>query len=187
MVREPSFSEPYPPQWTVREGLAVYLQENGFTQAAYDEPWTAAALFGLRFRVPNPPGHRRAIMLHDLHHVATGFGTDPAGEGEISAWEFRGGLRGLDLYVRTIVTGGLLLGLALAPWRTIRAMRTSSRRNLFALDAGEYDALLDLTIGELRERLDIAPSGLADRPRGLHWDAPRHWRREEASSPQRGL
>jgi ubiquinone biosynthesis protein Coq4 len=34
-------------------------------------------------------------MLHDLHHVATGFGTDMIGEGEVSVWETRRRLRPL--------------------------------------------------------------------------------------------
>jgi len=80
---------------SVRAGRDAYLDENGFTVAAYDEPRTQASFFGLDFSIPNTPAHRRAIVLHDLHHVATGYGTDLAGEGEISAWELRAGLRGL--------------------------------------------------------------------------------------------
>ena len=46
---------------------------------------------------------QRAVRWHDLHHVATRFGTDNVGEGEISAWELRRGLRGLGPYVGAIV------------------------------------------------------------------------------------
>src|SRR5262245_9878283 len=106
---------------SVRAGRDAYLAENGFTLEAYDAKWTPASLLGVTFAVPNTPRHRVAIMWHDLHHVATGYGTDPAGEGEISAWEIRRGLRGLDLYVSTIVISAALLGLAVAPRRTWRA------------------------------------------------------------------
>jgi hypothetical protein len=67
----------------VRDARDAYLAENGFTVEGYEAKWTEASLFGFRFRVPNTPRHRWAIMRHDLHHVATGYGTDLAGEGEI--------------------------------------------------------------------------------------------------------
>jgi hypothetical protein len=37
----------------------------------------------------------------------------------------------------------------------------------------EYEALLDLTVGELRARLSVPAGGLALAPRGLHAYAPR--------------
>jgi hypothetical protein len=157
---------------TVRQARDAYLRENGFTLQAYDEPWTKATLFGLRFSVPNTRRHRWAIMMHDLHHVATGFGTDLAGEAEISAWELRRGVRRLGLYVGGIVTSLVGLGLVVAPRRTIAAFRAgASGPSLFALDdAGE---LLELTVGELRQRLGLPERGLATTPRRLHADAPR--------------
>jgi hypothetical protein len=173
MRERAGLEQPYPAEWTVRQALHAYLDENGFSTSAYDEPWTQATFFGLRFAVPNPPGHRRAIMLHDLHHVATGFGTNPAGEGEISGWEVGGGLTGLDLYVRTIVLGGLLLGLTTAPRRTVRAFRAARRGgNLFTRSLEQYEELLDRPVSELRAQLGLPEHGLADRPRQLHWDAP---------------
>ena len=112
-----------PSSLRVREARDLYLAENGFTVAAYDEPWTQASFFGLSFSVPNTETHRWAIMLHDLHHVATGFGTDLVGEGEISAWEVRGGLGPIGVYVGAIVLGGATFGLAIAP----RGIRRSGR------------------------------------------------------------
>jgi hypothetical protein len=168
-----SSSHPYPAEWTVQQALDAYLEENGFSASAYDEPWTKATFLGIRIAVPNPPGHRRGIMLHDLHHVITGFGTDPAGEGEISAWEVGGGLKGLDLYTRSIVVGGVVLGLVVAPRRAIAALRAASKGgNLFSRTLGEYETLLDRSVGELRAQLRLPRDGLSERPRGLHWDAP---------------
>ena len=94
---------------TVREARDQYLAENGFTFEGYDAKWTHASFFGVRFRVPNTDSHRVGIMLHDLHHVATGFGTDLVGEGEISAWEAHRGLAPVGLYVASIVTAGAFM------------------------------------------------------------------------------
>lgn len=169
----PSRTLPLAAELSVREGRDLYLAENGFSLAEYDAKRTPASLFGVRFSVPNTPRHRVAIMLHDLHHVATGYGTDPAGEAEISAWEVRRGLRGLGLYVASIVVSAGLLGLIVAPLRTLRAWSASSaERSLFNSDDLSYEQLLALTVGELRQKLGLPVAGLAATPRGLHGMAP---------------
>lgn len=71
---------------TAHEGRDAYLAENGFSLAAYDDAWVQLSFFSLSITVPNPPSRRRAVRLHDLHHVATGYGTDLVGEAEVSAW-----------------------------------------------------------------------------------------------------
>ena len=172
----PMLDRPFPAAWTVRRALAAYLAENGFTVLAYDAKWTDASAFGIPLKVPNTPRHRWAIMLHDLHHVATGYGTDMIGEGEISIWETRRGLRSLGLYVASIVAVGSFGGMMLAPRRALAAFRASGsgRTSLFAsgnADA-DYEALLGLTVGELRARLGVPEAGLVT-SRALHVRAPR--------------
>ncbi len=172
-----NLAETFPADWTVRRARDAYLAENGFTLEGYDDRWTSASFFGIPLKVPNTKRHRWAIMLHDLHHVATGYGTDLVGEGEISAWELRG-VRSLGLYVGSIVASGTFAGAVLAPRRTLTAWRAArTARSLFELvastDRAGYEALLDLTVGELRARLGVAPEGLAREPRKLHDYAPR--------------
>jgi hypothetical protein len=168
--------EPFPVSWTVRRARDAYLAENGFTVASYDDAWTEATVFGIPVKVPNTPRHRWAIMLHDLHHVATGYGTDMVGEGEISVWEARRGLRPLGLYVATIVMFGSIGGALLAPRRALAAWRAArgAQGSLFASGDNEaaYEALLDRTVGELRTQLDVPQEGLATK-RALHSRAPK--------------
>jgi hypothetical protein len=176
--------QPLPSGISVHEGRDAYLAENGFTVEGYESKWTDASLFGVRFRVPNTARHRSAIMMHDLHHVATGYGTDLVGEGEVSAWELRRGLRGLGAYVGSIVIAGALAGLLAAPLRTLRAWHASSRKHgardgapgtgkhsLFQ-NSRPYDELLATSIGDLRRKLGVPDDGVADRPRRLHAYAP---------------
>jgi len=165
---------PYPAEWTVRRALDEYLAENGFTRESYDDKWTAATLFGvLPVWALNTKKHRWAIMLHDLHHVATGYGTDNTGEGEISAFEAAGrrSLWSLGPYVASIVLSGALLGFAIAPRRTLDAWRASRGRSLFAVDRS-YEELLEMTVGELRALLALPTQGVANEPRSLHAHAP---------------
>ncbi|MFO0614194.1 MAG: hypothetical protein U0414_16500 [Polyangiaceae bacterium] len=170
---------PYPASWTVRRGLDAYLEENGFTLEAYEAPFTDASFFGIPLKVPNTKRHARAIRRHDLHHVATGFGTDLRGEAEISAWEIAKGLGGAGLYVMGIVWSITLFGVVAWPRSVLGAFRKGGGRpssilwgnaSLFQVD--DYEGLLDLTIGDLRERLGIPRDGLAGR-RALHPRAPK--------------
>ncbi|PCC75008.1 hypothetical protein SAMN02745121_03785 [Nannocystis exedens] len=157
----------------VRDARDAYLAENGFTTGSYDAPTTAGSLFGLRFSVPNPPAHRRAIRLHDLHHVATGFGTDHAGEAELSAWQARRGLLSAGAYVTAIVLTNVAMGAVVAPRRTWAVLRApSTGPSLFSVEV-DYDALLERTVGELRALLDVPTDGLATHRRELHPHAPR--------------
>ena len=173
-------NEPLPASMNVRDARDAYLAVNGFTVEAYDSKWTDASFLGVKFRVPNTQMHRVSIMLHDLHHVATGFGTDLAGEGEISAWEARHGLRALGAYVGGIVASGVLLGLVMAPKRTLRAWRNSSIADdsLFPLVRREdftkrYEELLAMTVGELRASLGVPEESVVHGPQGLHAYAPK--------------
>src|SRR5688572_30116244 len=95
--------QPFPAEWSVRRALSAYLKENGFTFEGYDAKWTEGSLFGLKVMIPNTRRHRWNIMLHDLHHVVTGYGTDLTGEGEISWYELRRSWWALGPYVGSIV------------------------------------------------------------------------------------
>src|SRR5205814_1600261 len=116
--------------------------------------------------------HRSAIMLHDLHHVATGYGTDLVGEGEISAWELRGGLRGLDPYVASIVVTGAAVGFLLAPRRVLAAWRAGARARSLWTTGARYEDLLAMSVGELRDVVGAPREGTAIAPRALHKNAP---------------
>jgi hypothetical protein len=175
-VFAPSFAlMSFPASWTVRRARDAYLAENGFTVEAYDAKWTDGSFLGVKLSVPNTRKHRWAIMRHDLHHVATGYGTDLVGEAEISAWELRAA-GALGVYVSAIVLGGALLGVFRAPRRTLDAFRAGKRiRFLYrGPDSDEeYEALLNLTVGQLRALMGVPEDGVATHPAMRHDFAPK--------------
>ena len=114
--------------------------------------------------------------------VASGYGTDHAGEAELSAWQAGRGLRGAGMYVATSVMTNALLGVVLAPRRTLAAFQGAHGRGSLFDMAADYDSLLDRTVGELREMLGIPQRGLAAGPRGLHAHAPGARSAEPAST-----
>ncbi len=170
--RELRTIDTYPPEITLREGRDRYLAENGFTMGTYTEEWTRIpVMFGIHATLPSPLQRRQALRMHDFHHVVTGYGTDLAGEAEISAWEVSRGLRGVGPYVRTLILTGYLQGMVLRPGRTRRARRAApGQGSLFGRNA-EYDALLARTVGDVRRELGLPEAGLVP-TRALHDDAP---------------
>jgi hypothetical protein len=142
---------------SVREGRDRYLAANGFTTDDYRKPWFHLKVLGKNVPLPNTSSRRRVVPLHDLHHVLTGYHTDWKGEGEIGAWELGAGCNTATLYV--LNGSAALIGLALAPGRTWRAfVRGRSARSLYR-ERADYEGLLDLTVGALRERLGIRGAG----------------------------
>ena len=164
---------PFDASWKVSLGLRAYLNENGFTHEEYDAPSVLVSVLGLNVRVPNPPSRKISIRFHDLHHVATGFGTDLVGEAEISAWEVRRGIRVFPgVYVKCIVFSLAFLGLFYCPRRTLRAWRLGKRsKPLITTSPERYAELLEMSIGELRELYGVPSDGIGG-ARELHSGAP---------------
>jgi hypothetical protein len=155
----------------VRDARARYFAENGFGDGGYDAKWVKLSLGPVPFAFPNTAARVRAVRLHDLHHVATGYDTSLLGEAEIGGWEIGSSCRGfvaawiLNLYA-------MMLGFWIDPGAVFRAfVRGRHTGNLYT---GVWDErLLDARVGELRERLRLtgpAPSATpADRAAFLGW------------------
>ncbi len=136
---------------TVREARERYFRQNGLSEAGYTERWVKLKMGPIPLAFPNTAARRRAVPLHDLHHVATGYPTTWTGEAEISAWELAAGC-GRYWAAWALDAGGALVGLLIAPRRTWRAFRRGRRcRSLYR--ARFTDDLLDMTVAELRARL----------------------------------
>jgi len=154
---------------TVRQARDEFLEANGFTMEAYDAPIVEIPLGPVTVKLPNTDGRKVLVRWHDLHHVATGYGTDAAGEAEIGAWELASGCTNLASYVYNGMA--VLLGLLVAPVRTFRAFRRARARTLYRIGLG-YDEALALPLVELRERMGLPADGATDRPAQLHTAAP---------------
>jgi len=98
------------------------------------------------------------LPVHDLHHVATGFGSGLVGEAEISAFELRAGWG--TPFILTLCLGAVAIGMILSPRRVIHAWRASrGARSLYRMEM-PYDRLLAMPVGELRRLMSLPPEGL---------------------------
>ena len=168
----PTHMVTYADDSTVRDARAQYFAANGFSDAGYADDWVKIKLGPIPFTFPNTATRKRAIPLHDLHHIATGYPTTLRGEAEIAAWEIAGGCT--DHWAAWVLnTSGFAYGLVLAPRRVYRAfMRGRHGRTLY--HSGWDDQLLELRVGELRRRLatDAAPRATwRDRAAFVGWVA----------------
>jgi hypothetical protein len=142
-----------------------YLRANGL-DASYDERWVKLKAGPIPIWFPNAPGRMRAVKLHDLHHLVTGYATDWIGEAEIGAWEIASGC-GSFAWAWALNLAAMPIGLVLSPRRTFRAwVRGRRSRNLYRGRTEIYDALLARPLRAVRAEmgLDEAVSGatLAD-------------------------
>ena len=162
-------SRPLDARVPVKKGLDEYLSENGFQVSEYTAPTVRLKILGRYHDFPNTRARQWAIPLHDLHHVATGYGTDWVGEAEIGAWELRAGCRTVIVYYLNAMA--VLIGAAIAPRRVLAAWRAARSARALYRSPMTYEQALSMTIGELRAHLGVPEEGLATAGRRLHPDA----------------
>jgi hypothetical protein len=162
----------YPDDWTVREGRARYFETGGIpADGGYSANWVKLKAGPIPLVLPNSESRRRAVKLHDVHHVLTGYGTSWTGEAEISAWEIASGC-GRYWAAWVLNFSALFIGLWIDPKRMRAAfLRGRGARNLY--HGGPWDdALLEQKLGNVRARLafDAARShGTSDRLAWYGW------------------
>ncbi len=141
---------------TTEDTLRAYFVERGFVKVGtprnelYRDNWVKVPMWG--YYVPVFPiyGFKKSLMLHDVHHVLSGYDTDWRGELEIAAWELSSGGCGWYLLYWIDRVVFMSLGLLLCPIRTIRAFqRGRGHCNSFNRNP---DDVLDSDYDELKRR-----------------------------------
>jgi hypothetical protein len=158
---------------TLRDARAAYFARSGFDESSYVSRWVRLKVGPVPLLVPNTAARVRAVRLHDLHHVVTGYETTWIGEAEIGAWEVASGCAG-HVAAWHLNFLAMAIGLAIAPRATFDAfVRGRRSRNLYREAYG--DALLAETVGGARRRLGLAveaaPPSAAERAAFAGWAA----------------
>src|SRR5215472_405396 len=124
----------YSDKSTIREARAEYFARSGFPpDGGYAEAWVRLKARGVTvFVFPNTNARRRAVRLHDIHHVLTGYDTSWVGEAEIAAWELASGC-GRYRAAWILNLQAMAIGLVIAPRRVLAAFRRGRKSdNLYA-------------------------------------------------------
>ncbi len=113
------------------EARARYFGANGFDERGYADRWVRLQAGPLPIYFPNTRARVRAVRVHDVHHVVTGYETTWTGEAEIGAWEIASGCADHGAaWVLNLLA--LPIGLVIAPHATFRAfVRGRRSRNLY--------------------------------------------------------
>lgn len=120
----------------------------------YGAGWVRVETKPVAIYFPNTRCRVEAAKLHDLHHVATEYGTDWPGEAEISAWELGGGC-GRYGWAWLLDLGAFTIGLVLVPRQLWGAfVRGRHAANLYHGGFAE-ERLAMVTVGALRARLGV--------------------------------
>lgn len=157
---------------TVSAAVQQYLDENGFTVEEYTKPYVELGVGPLTFKMRNGPDRQKAIPMHDMHHVATGYGTDLVGEAEVGMWELRAGCT--NAFLVAINLTAVAVGVLLSParmWRAFKAARGATSLYVLGRDRAELGAM---SVGELRKLIGVPEHGVANpAERRLHGGAPK--------------
>jgi hypothetical protein len=120
---------------TIYEDLQHYWQTNNLPpDGGVSETFNEARIGSFSFRYPNFDG--RALLLHDINHLLTGYPTNWIGECQVSAWELASG--GRKGYPRTWIypISLVMLGLLICPVKTYKAfLAGKGKTNPFILSA----------------------------------------------------
>lgn len=143
------------PSTPTRTALAQFYTDHGLgPDGGISDRWVRVRIVGpVSVYFPNFESRKRSVLLHDLHHIATGYGTTLLCEAEIAAWEI-GGSCADHPAAWVLNTAGLLYGIPLSPRRTMRAfVRGRQTGNLYGR---EFDgAVLEGTVSDLRRRVGV--------------------------------
>jgi hypothetical protein len=153
---------------TMAAVLEEHLRQSGLPPDAGDSQRFAVVKVGpMPYPIPNTRSRRRAVRIHDLNHIVSGYDTDREGELEISAWELASG--GCRDYAAAWVLdlAGLLAGFFVCPGRTIRAFTLGRRQqNLYPYAP---EALLAMDVDRAERLTRTPPIGLLSRlPAPVH-------------------
>jgi len=138
---------------SLRDALARYFEDNGLgADGGYNSRWVELKVGPIPMPFPNTSARKKAVPFHDLHHIATGYGTDWPGEAEISAWEVGAGCK-TSVVAWQLNLSMAFVGCFIAPRRTFAAFVRGRRSESFYGES--YEPLLALSIAEARARAAI--------------------------------
>lgn len=145
----------YPSEMRVGEARKAFFQAAGFpADGGYNDRWIKVRYLRFPVWLPNVESRRRAVPLHDLHHILTEYGTTWRGEAEISAWEVSSGGLGRSWAGWILTLMNLAQGLVINPRGVYAAfMRGRQTKNLFGRDFDER--ILSKTVGRVRSSLKL--------------------------------
>ena len=149
----------------IRDALAAHYTAHGLpADGGAADPWFRIRLGPVSLRLPNPPARRRAVLYHDVNHVATGYNTTfSEGEVAIAAFEVGAGC-GHFAIAWFFNLCALAIGFVSQPRSALRAFVRGRRSVSIYHSPPSPAAFAAATVGEIRRRLRLDAV-----PARAHW------------------
>ena len=137
---------------TLREARVNYFKANGFPEdGGYRRKWVPLKAGPVTLYLFNSEARKRAVPLHDIHHIVTGYKTDLIGEAEIAAWELAAGTHD-KYFAKFINLVAVFYGNFLSPRRLFTAYTLGrNSKTLYSIEISTE--LLNISTEQLREEL----------------------------------
>ncbi len=133
---------------------AFYAQHNLGEDGGLHKKWATLKVGRFHIPFPNTKARKRAILWHDIHHMATGYSGYWQGEVSIGAWEVSSGCA--DYYAAWFLDlGAVAVGLFLFPGLVYKGFIRGRRTlNLYSNMLSAEQAK-SMTLGEVRKLLKL--------------------------------
>jgi hypothetical protein len=143
---------------TPRELLAQFYEKYGLGDDGghSDNKVRIEISKNMYFYLPNWDERRRALLIHDIHHLVTGYHSDFQGETEISSWEIGSNCR--NYWAAWILNA---YGMTAGFWFNLPGIFQAFVRGRHSLnlygDSLTAEQALDMPIGTIRDKLHLLP------------------------------
>jgi hypothetical protein len=141
---------------TLQDALALHYRNHGLpADGGASDSWFVVRVGPIGIPLPNPPARQRAVFLHDINHIITGYNTKLTdGELAIAAFEVGAGCGPFWIawYLNLALFG---LGLLMRPRLVLRAFLRGRRTASLYHDPPSHSALSTLTVSEIRRRVKL--------------------------------
>lgn len=158
----------YGDEWPVVAALADFRRREGLPDdGGVTAPTVSYPVGPWHVTIPNFASRRRALELHDMQHLATGYATDWAGESQIAAWELGSGC-GRFIAPWFLAGGAFSVGVWLYPQMTWTAF-VRGRRSLSLYRNPDATRLKDGTLGAMRQAMTLPRARPQSRAADVVW------------------
>ena len=160
----------------IRDALAHHYVAHGLPlDGGASNPWFNVRIGAFTLRLPNPPARRRAVVMHDINHLVTGYNTTfSEGEMAIAAFEVGAGCGRLAI-VWFINLSVLALALVIHPRVAFAAFLRGRRSSSIYASDRDATALTAMSVEHVRTILGVdstdARATFTDRALFAMWGA----------------
>jgi hypothetical protein len=143
----------------VKDALQLYFSQYHFKDGGYKLKWFKIKLGPVFIPLPNIKARVSAVKIHDIHHLVTEYEANYKGEAEIGAWEIASGCEKYSV-AWMLNLGSFFIGVLFYPRHLLAAFLRGRRCSTNLYYETQYDeALLNKTVGELRNKIEPVSSG----------------------------